>query len=249
MEYLLKEKNLPLLKSFCLANTLFAFDYDGTLAPLTNNPDRAFMREETSQLLKELSGICPIAIITGRSVADVEKFLPIKPDHIIGNHGSEGTQSPADLFIMSGLCQEWLKTMESFAPILDKLGITVENKTYSLTLHYRKSMEAEIAEATIASILSRLPKCRVSPGKAVINIVPEMSLNKGEALDMILRTSGHRFCIYFGDDQTDEDVFHRNSSRLMTVKVGPGTTSAKYYLRQQVEIDIILSYISQFTRV
>ncbi len=246
MEYLLNPRNINILESFTLVKTLFAFDYDGTLAPLTDDPQSAHMKPAVSKLLEELNELSPIAIITGRKVEDVQKLLPFAPFVIIGNHGAEGIQSQSEMKSMKEDVRLWLESLKSLRPIMDKIGIRIEDKEYSLSFHYRNVSSPEIAESTLDMMLTGLPRSRKTRGKFVINVVPENSFHKGMALDRVMKQNQYPFGVYFGDDQTDEDVFRFHNPKLLTVKIGPGNTSAKYFLKEQDEMGEVLKLLKQF---
>src|SRR5262245_46574916 len=68
---------------------LLAFDFDGTLAPIVARPDLACVPEPVAQGLTRLARDLPVAVVTGRSVADVRKRLGFEPRWVVGNHGAE----------------------------------------------------------------------------------------------------------------------------------------------------------------
>ncbi len=246
MEYLLNKTNSRVLESFCFANTLFAFDYDGTLAPICENPKEAVMKPEVAQLLSRLMDFCPVALITGRSISDMEKLLPTKPKLLIGNHGSEGILAPEDLASMRASCDSWLRIISESAKVLQELGVHVENKEFSLTFHYRNSTSPEIARNAIRQLVTQLPGSISSGGKFVVNVLPERAIHKGKALELLMQKNNYQFAIYFGDDLTDEDVFRVRNPRLLTVKVGLEPSLARYYIRSQNEIEEVLKLLTEF---
>lgn len=246
MEYLLTPTNIRVLESFCFANTLFAFDYDGTLAPICDNPESAVMNSEVSSLISELTMLCPVALITGRSIPDIERILPFRPQILIGNHGSEGLNDPDELNNMRQDCEAWVRIISQSLPILEDLGVQMENKTYSLTFHYRNSLDPQMSKVAIEQIVSRLPRARVVGGKFVVNVIPKNSINKGMALELLMKKRNFKFGIYFGDDLTDEDVFRVKSPRLLTVKIGTEPSAARYYLKEQAEIARVLRLLTEF---
>lgn len=248
IEYLLHPRNLKILESFCLAKTLFAFDYDGTLAPIVANPEKASMKDSTSDLLGTLMMVSPVAVITGRSIADVQKHLPVRPAHIIGNHGSEGVHTSEELADMHALTRVWLKTLEMSLPLLQKLGISVEDKAYSLAFHYRLSPNPLVAEGALELISESFVSSRITRGKFVLNILPKKSVDKGIALEKIMKQNRYQFGVFFGDDLTDEDVFKHHNPRLLTVKIGTEPTQAKFYLRDQSEMDEVLTLIISYLK-
>jgi trehalose 6-phosphate phosphatase len=88
---------------------------------------------------------------------------------------------------------------------------------------------------------------RVIPGKAVLNVVPVGGPHKGIALSRVMKHAGVKFGFFIGDDYTDEDVFGMADHRLLTVRVGNGSTSqAQYYIRRQGDIDQLLRQLLRF---
>jgi trehalose 6-phosphate phosphatase len=121
-------------------------------------------------------------------------------------------------------------------------GIWIEDKTFSVAVHYRNSREKKRARAAILEAAADLGRMRLFGGKQVINILPEGAPHKGLAL---LRERDRLRCdtaLYLGDDVTDEDVFALDEpGRLLTIRVGPKRTSAaSYFLRSQAEVDELL---------
>ena len=81
----------------------------------------------------------------------------------------------------------------------------------------------------------------------MFNIVPKRGPHKGMALSRVIQHSGANFGFYIGDDYTDEDAFGINECRLMTVRVGMSKKSqARYYVRRQGEINLMLRHILSF---
>lgn len=218
---------------------LLAFDYDGTLAPIVANRDAATMRRETSRLFQRVSEIYPVAVISGRSQGDVRSRLgraPVK--YVIGNHGLEPGR---DL-------SEFESEMRAVRPALEAAlnttsGIDIEDKRYSLAVHYRRSRNKRGARTAVERAVKALPMpMRIVAGKLVVNIVPARAPNKGDALLELREREQASTALYVGDDVTDEDVFTLDQpGRLVGVRVGESSaSSAKYYLRDQREMDVLL---------
>lgn len=245
MEYLLSSKNIQILESLSLVHTLFGFDFDGTLAPISKDPSNVSISPVCESYLDKLNKTAPIAIITGRSVEDVINFLPFTPKYVIGNHGIEGSHSQDELEYLKTIIQNY-KTLilHQYLDAFSSMGILLEDKTYSLSLHYRNSINPELAEQFLMSNLSYFSEAHVTKGKKVINIVPDNGLTKGQAFMQILSKENAKFGIYIGDDVTDEDVFIYKNPRLLTVKVGFSEDSqAGYYLENQEEVVKILEIL------
>lgn len=87
---MLAQSNLGVLAQLAWARVLLAFDFDGTLAPIVEDRDRARMRARTSRAFAKVCGLYPCAVISGRSQSDVAKRLAgATVKYVIGNHGLE----------------------------------------------------------------------------------------------------------------------------------------------------------------
>src|SRR5204862_6658138 len=115
--------------------------------------------------------------------------------------------------------QRWAKQL---APRLHgDRGIVIENKTYSISIHYRASRNRRLALQMIDRAIRDLPGIRRIGGKLVVNLLPKNAPTKGEALERSRRLLVCDSALYVGDDETDEDVFRGcDRSRLLGVRVG-----------------------------
>ncbi len=215
---------------------LCAFDFDGTLAPIVVRPEAARMPPGTMQRLAELGRHAPVAIITGRSVADVQPRLECQPDFIVGNHGLEGLPDmPRHADRHAAMCAEWLRVLMT---AVDDPGIRFEDKGCSLSVHYRLARDQAHAEAMLAGVLDRLaPPARIVGGKCVFNVMPPDAPHKGDALRRLMRFSGARHAIYVGDDVTDEDVFRLRLPEVLSIRIGRAADSAAdYFLHHRLDM-------------
>jgi trehalose 6-phosphate phosphatase len=220
---------------------LCAFDFDGTLAPIVTQPEKAHLPLGVLQRLVTLAHYTPVAVITGRSVADIRSRLGFEPDYIVGNHGLEGIPGEAHCAgRCEQLCVEWeqrlaasLRNRAMFDP-----GIRIENKGYSLSVHYRLARDRSKAERELIALFARLtPEARVIGGKCVFNLLPEEAVDKGVALEKLMEASGARSAIYVGDDVTDEDIFRLRRPDLLSVRVGYGVDSAaEFFLYHRLDM-------------
>jgi trehalose 6-phosphate phosphatase len=238
MSNILTRANRDILEQFSWSNVLLSFDYDGTLAPIVSDPERAPMRSSTRALLRHLTDLYPVAIISGRAQADALKQLGrIAVKQVIGNHGLEPWHASTGL---SEEVRRWLPLLErKFAALK---GVRIEDKAFSVAIHYRHSREKRKARAAIARAVESLGNVRVIGGKQVVNVVPNGVPHKGIALERERARLGCDTAIYVGDDQTDEDVFALDQpGRLLGIRVGRSRTSAAaYYIPGQSEIDDLL---------
>jgi trehalose 6-phosphate phosphatase len=235
MKHLLAARNAGVLSRFA---GLVALDFDGTLAPIVADRTRARMRARTCTLLSHVAARFPVAVVSGRARADVASRLPgVHVRWVIGNHGLEPEiESPA----LARYEREMRDVLARVAPLLG--GVDIEDKRYSLALHYRGARDAPSAQrAIVAAVAREAPHVRVILGKAVVNVVPAGAESKGDAVARLLRETGVKRALYVGDDDTDEDVFERASESLLCVRVGRDRGSAApWYVRDQREMDALL---------
>ena len=238
MTYLFSRPNQALLETFAWSNVLLAFDYDGTLAPLVNAPAHATMRASTRRLLARASKLYPCVVITGRAKADaLGRLRNVEVCRVVGNHGAE--PSP-DGEAMRRRVQRWLPVLK--ARLSRRQGVVIEDKGFSVAVHYRQARERNSTRRAVLSAARSLKDVRLVGGKLVVNFLVPDAPHKGLALE---RERSHFACdtvIYVGDDETDEDVFQIDRpGQLLSIRVGRKRTSAApYYIRNQAEIDRLL---------
>jgi trehalose 6-phosphate phosphatase len=239
MKYLLGPPQIERLAGAVERRFLVAFDFDGTLAPIVRDRDAARMRERTSALLQEVCARYPCAVISGRALSDLGRRLDAaRVKYAIGNHGSEPHER-----------------MEQFAAEIDDVrshltaalrsceGVEIEDKRYSLAIHYRGAPDRARVRRTIDTAVSAYAhRLRKIPGKLVLNLIPVQAPDKGDALLRVVAEEQAEVALYIGDDITDEDVFRLDKpGTLLTARVGEAQFSAaRYYLRDQLEIDHLL---------
>ena len=241
MKYILAHANFEVLRQFTWSKVLIAFDYDGTLAPIVTDPEQATMRAATRALLDKVTALYPCAVISGRARADVRRMLNgVNLFEVIGNHGVEPWQ----------VSERFSSEVRRWKPILEKRltglqGVKIEDKGFSIALHYRMSREKKKARAAIAETAALLGEVRLIPGKQVVNLLPYGAPHKGIALERARARFGCDTAIYVGDDETDEDVFTLDQpGRLLTIRVGPKRASgADYFVSGQGEVDDLLQVL------
>lgn len=248
MTYLFSAAGLAALRDFIDGNTLFAFDLDGTLAPIIADPGKIVIPVDVSRRLLALQQMAPVAIITGRSRTDALNHLGFTPAYLVGNHGAEGLPGrEKEEHGYVSLCSSWKEQLGRLLLGGDASGIVLEDKGATLSLHYRNSPDREQARGRIHNAIARLvPPPRSGSGKFVENIVPEAAPHKGAALLSIMAHLGCSRAFFAGDDETDEDVFRLDDARILGIRVGLNRESAaQCYLRDQNEIGALLDRISE----
>ena len=226
------------LRRFARARTLVALDFDGTLAPIVTDPDRAAMRPSTRRLLERVARAYPCVVISGRSRDDVGRRLRGVPlAGVVGNHGLEPWH--AESRATRGV-RRWIPLLEEELGAIP--GLAIEDKGLSIAVHYRQCRGKAKARALILAAATRLGPARLLGGKQVLNILPAGAPHKGLALERAMARLQCEAAVYVGDDETDEDVFALGRpGRLLGIRVGRKRgSSAAFYVRAQADVDRLL---------
>ena len=235
---ILSARHSGILSRFAASNLLLAFDYDGTLAPIASSPARARMRVRTRRLLARAARRYPCVVISGRPLEQLAaKLHRIPVWHLYGNHGFEpsaGTDRHA------ARVRDWIDRLSR--QLLPHEGLVIENKRYTVTVHYRHVRHKRRALEAIRAAVRCLPHVRVTGGEEALNLLPSGGPNKGVALRRARQLFDCETALYVGDDDTDEDAFASGAAdRLLSIRVGRRRGSgARYRLRSQLEIDALL---------
>lgn len=230
------DAGLPALESLVRSNALLAFDYDGTLAPIVANPRRAQMRESTRRLFATVTRRFACVVITGRAREDVLGFLDgAEPVQILGDHGA-GTERATGALDLIG---EWRAELDERLETLP--GVVIEEKPFSLAVHYRACANRPAARARVRHASAGLDAARVVGGVKAVNLLPIGLPHKGTALLCACEQFGRPQALFVGDDDTDEDAFAADPARVVGVRVGASArTAARYHLPDQAGIDPLL---------
>ena len=243
---ILSKGHLPVLSGFALSNVLLALDYDGTLAPIAPTPRGARMRAETRRLLTAVANLYPCVVISGRALDDLSRRLDGIPLwYLFGNHGLEPAAATTP---HTAAVQEWVQRLRQQLP--PELGVEVEDKTHTLTIHYRHAPDKHRARAAIDKALDSIPEARALGGSEAVSVLPAGGADKGVALQQARRQFACDTAIYVGDDDTDETAFGSDrESRLLAIRIGPADGShARYHLESQAEMDAFLQALIDFRK-
>ncbi len=224
---------------------MLVLDYDGTLAPIRAEPSRVRLRARTQRLLFAVATLYPCVVISGRGRADLVRRLegfPIR--YMFGNHGLEPWGQDS---VYPQRVREWLAYLKRWLP--NEPGLTIEDKTYSLTIHYRRVRRHRkgSVENAIRDAIPGLRAARVLSGDQAVSVVPKEAPHKGAALEYARGLVACDCAIVVGDDATDEDAFRAGPpARLLSIRVGASRTStARYYLKTQSEMDAFLDLLAR----
>ena len=209
---------------------LCVFDFDGTLSPIVAQPDQARLPPEIRTRLLALQKLTPVAILTGRSLADISSRLDFAADFVIGNHGLEGLPESAQRRAgFEDMCNSWRARLQQAFAAGSDFGpeILMEDKQISLSVHYRHASDQVAVQHQLEQLFATLtPAPRIIAGKFVFNLLPEGAGDKGTAFNQLMLLSGAATAIYVGDDVTDEDVFSLGRPDVLSVRIGQAADSA-----------------------
>lgn len=210
-------------------------DFDGTLVELADTPHAIEVPVHLPALLGRLGRRLEgrLALVSGRSIADLERHLPVSGIACAGSHGLEmrfadGTQLP---LAVPPEMAEARRQARAFAA--GQEGLIVEEKPLGIALHYRQAPQAQHRVAGFAAKLAARLGWLVQEGKMVAEVRPAGS-NKGDALRRMMAEppfAGAR-PVFVGDDLTDEEAFGAAAALGgYGVLVGPAReTAARYRL-------------------
>jgi trehalose 6-phosphate phosphatase len=188
-------------------------DIDGTILDIAPTPRQVSVPPELRHTLARLQDLTggALALVSGRLLADIDLIFAPLQLAAIGGHGAELRPAPgAEPQRRAGSLSPELKRMLAALTELGP-GILVEDKGYSLALHYRLAPELGAAlQAAVSGICGKLPSGTVEilPGKAVVEVKPAR-IDKASAVRELMKHPPFRgrHPIFIGDDVTDEPVF------------------------------------------
>ena len=232
-------------------------DYDGTLTPIVDDPDKALLPDAVRQTLAGLAALCPVAIVSGRDLGKLRTLVALDGLVYAGSHGFEMAGPPG-----SGLDREWgaghLPDLDAAeADLLERLaglpGVAVERKRFDIAVHTRNARPADVprVHAIVEGLIGATHRLRLGPGKDVLQVQPNLDWNKGRAVGWLMEARRldpqTTLPVYIGDDITDEDGFRamRPSGIGLIVRDDrPRRTMASYVLNGPEAVWALLDWLA-----
>lgn len=208
-------------------------DVDGTLAPLTQMYDEATVPAATREVVAALVAHpdVRVALVTGRSAAVARQMVGVRNLWIAGNHGFE-IQGPhgenfADPSVLSHRAEIATAIARLEPRVRDMPGVLVENKTLTLSVHWRLADPAIVPRLREAvDNVAKPLGLRITEGKCIYEVRPPAEIDKGTAVLALAErlTSGNDDAsfMFAGDDATDEDAIRalrEHHPRAVTVRI------------------------------
>jgi alpha,alpha-trehalase len=233
-------------------------DYDGTLTPIVDRPDLARLSEQMRSTLVRLAGTWPTTIVSGRGREDVQEMVGISGLNYAGSHGFDIAGPRTEGGLRLEVAEDVVPAIASAAEEIrertrDVPGVLVEDKTYSLAVHYRLVEEAHVpdVERAVDEALEARAGLRKTRGKKIFELRPAIDWDKGRAVLWLLEALGLDGAgvkpLYIGDDVTDEDAFRALEGRGIGILVSPlpHPTAARYSLQDPREVRELLERLTR----
>ena len=216
-------------------------DYDGALTPIVDRPEDARIPAATLNALEALADLTVVGIVSGRDLADVMAMVPTERVWFAGSHGfdvrrPDGTR---EAFPEGAAALPALDVAEQ--QLADQLGAIegawAERKRFAIAVHHRATPETQIAEleSLVAEIAAGHDELRMTGGKMIFELRPDIDWHKGKAVRWLIEAAGldpaTTLAVFIGDDVTDEDGFAEVRSRGVGVVVGAEDRYTAAHLR------------------
>ena len=222
-------------------------DFDGTLVELAETPDGVEVPQtlaaELERAARELDSA--LAVITGRQIADIDRFLAPLHLPVAGAHGTQrrradGFVETVDPAAMQG-AEEIAHAIEPLVQAHPRL--IMEAKEGAVALHFRQAPELEdTVRSAMDEALHHVVDFTLVPGKMVFEARPS-GTNKGDALRAFMREEPFlgRTPIFIGDDTTDEDAFiAAQELGGVGIKLGEGETAARMRIADVASVHALI---------
>ena len=218
-------------------------DVDGTLLEIADHPEDVEIRPELIATLQSVLARAqtPIGLVSGRTIADLDRlFSPLRLP-IAGQHGAERRDAAGNMHRnarRSAALDGTRRMLVEYGQRHD--GIVVEDKGAALAIHFRQApdLAGEVEDLTRGLMKDLGDDYELQPGKMVIEIKPR-GRNKGHAIAEFIREPpfAGRLPVFIGDDATDEYGFEMvNRLGGHSVKVGSGASCARWRLRNVTDV-------------
>ncbi|MGB3860045.1 MAG: trehalose-phosphatase [Ornithinimicrobium sp.] len=230
-----------------VGHLLVGVDFDGTLAPLADEPMDA---EPVSgampalHALAELEGVT-VALVSGRALCSLQQLSAAEDSIVlIGSHGAESSR--ADDIALDQQEQKRFDQLDRDLQDLlrDHPRARIERKPTALVLHTRgmATRAAQSVTSAVVGLVDRRDGVVITRGKDVVEMAVTEA-DKGAALLDLATAVGADVIVYAGDDVTDEHAFTELRGQDISVKVGPGETAARYRVSNEHSVVIMLEML------
>ena len=208
---------LPALIARRGAALALMFDFDGTLAPQPEHPADGYLPSAVRDLLGRLAARQPLAVISGREIADLAGRLDLPAAYLAGNQGLQLRGADYDP-LPAPTADDWRSVLDEVHREMAVLperyaGCTVEHKGLTLALHYGGVAPGDVSalRRAVVRTVAHYDALQLEAGRQEIQIRPSIDCDKGTAVhwlhERMQQVVGSCRPIFFGHDRTDEAAF------------------------------------------
>ena len=191
-------------------------DIDGTISPIVERPGAAAVSQPFREVLAALTErLVLVAFVTGRTLEDGRRMIPVDGAAYVGTHGLEST-APDGQVLTEPMAERYIAAVQEVAAAAardldcDTLGVVLENKRTVLAVHYRLAADAALTRHEILARVVEPARRRglaISTGHFVFEVRPPLPFTKGTATRSLLAGRDYRVGLFCGDDLTDVTGF------------------------------------------
>ncbi len=229
---------------------LLLLDFDGTLTPIVNKPADARLSPAMRTTLNCLAEVSDVVVISGRNRLFLEQTFSGLPVQLVAKHGAFSKRADQPWQQLDLSVNDWTDAVRTLMnQYTDRFsGSFVEEKETTLAWHYRNVTDEDI-ENQAGMLANQLRKVASSvaltiiQGSKVVEVKPARH-SKGTVALSLVEEAPYDFILSIGDDTTDEDMFAQLPNWAYTLKVGGGTSFARYRLARQQDVDRLLQQMS-----
>jgi trehalose 6-phosphate synthase/phosphatase len=231
---------------------LLLLDYDGTLVPFSPRPADAMPGPGLLGVLGDLARNPrhEVVLISGRDKETLERWFGGLNVGLVAEHGAWIKERGGEWQTAEALSGEWKRDVY---PVLESWvdrtpGSFIEEKGFSLVWHYRRAAPG-LGELRARELMNNLSSAiaslnlQVLEGSKVVE-VKNAGINKGRAAQRWISRQGWDFLLGMGDDWTDEDTFSVLPPTAWSIKIGFGTSAARFSLSSPGEAVSLLAQMA-----
>jgi len=204
-------------------------DFDGVLAPIVARPEDAAAPPETRAELERLVGrYALVAVVSGRTGADVRARVGVDGIVYVGSHGLE----------LDPQAERWRRRLAAFAADAPWPATQTELKGLSVCFHFRdREDEAEaVRELDALAEAAREEGLVARFGRKVLEVLPPVGSNKGTAVRQLIAEASLERALVAGDDTTDLDSFAAVDGLKLGVRVAVADDESPELLRESADV-------------
>ena len=231
---------------------LIACDYDGTLAPIVEDPSQAVPLPEAVAAVRALASLpqTTVAVVSGRALRDLATLSRLPSEvHLVGSHGSE-----FDIGFVQRLSPDLVELRTRLQRAIEEIvkgrpGVRLEPKPASIAVHTRTASadDAAFVHEAIRSGPATWPGVHVTQGKMVVELLV-LATHKGTAIDVLRMQLSASAVLFVGDDVTDENAFSQLHGPDVGIKIGEGETHAGYRVADPIDAVRVLGLLLETRR-